>query len=356
MYTVVAVGADQPLGDQLLMADYFHGIDGLGGIHATHPHLTPSETWQALFQNSTEATEGSDLDTTSRLFTASQQPAHEEILKLLRDNEPDSITIVAVGPLTNLARAAATDAEAFLRVKEVVVMGGTIEHPGNVTPVAEFNTFADSIAAARVYALTSPNPKTTIPPVPPAPPGKQSGVPPPPFLGAYPQTLSRKLQVTLFPLDITTNHWLRRGAFDGLVEPLVAAKSPLSEWVSAFLLSTFAKMESLHHGHEGSNVGLSLHDPLCIWYLIAQCHPEYTMTLSEPSDIRVETSGQWTRGMCVVDGRDRKRLDDEQEGEVVGDSGNWLSGGSGNRIRRALVSPGMEIFGVEMLRRIFGVD
>jgi hypothetical protein len=51
-----------------------------------------------------------------------------------------------------------------------------------------------------VYALTSPNPQTTMPPVAPAPPGKQDEAPPPPFLGSYPKKLSRKLGVTLFPL------------------------------------------------------------------------------------------------------------------------------------------------------------
>jgi hypothetical protein len=120
------------------MADYFHGRDGLGGIYDSHPHLSPADTWKTLF-NLDKATDdpeevaiAEELRTTHTLFTPSQLPAHEEILRLLRDNEPDTFTIVAVGPLTNLALAAAADPNAFLRAKEVVVMGGAINFEGNV--------------------------------------------------------------------------------------------------------------------------------------------------------------------------------------------------------------------------------
>jgi inosine-uridine nucleoside N-ribohydrolase len=192
-----------------------------------HPHLTPAETWKSLFLplpenlSEEEAAELQAVKERHSLFTPSLKPAHEQMLELLRDNEPDTITIVAVGPLTNLALAAAKDPETFLRVKEVVVMGGAIDAPGNVsaahvhcalyvfwttrplsiltqrvltldqmTPGAEFNTYADSVASARIFALTSRNPQATMPPT-----LSGKGQLPP-----YPEKLSRQLTLKLFPL------------------------------------------------------------------------------------------------------------------------------------------------------------
>ncbi|KAK0304205.1 hypothetical protein LTR01_007561 [Friedmanniomyces endolithicus] len=385
---LVAVGPDHPLNDQILMADHFRKSKFL------HPSMTPDEAWKALFiaeekaQDPVMAASAFELPQRNTLFDVSHRPSHLEILRLLRESEPDTITIVAIGPLTTLALAAAEDPETFLRVKEVVVMGGTIDQAGNVsppahhpwapeppyrlikqapgpirdllnlrnqiTPLAEFNTFADAYAAARVYALTSPNPHTTLPPTPPAPPGVDPGSDaPPPFLAPYPEKLSRRLNVTLFPLDITERHLLTRGEYRKVITPLLEAKSPLAEWTEAFLSSTFDKIETLQKDVTGDTVSLQLHDPLCIYYCITSSDSRWKMNKDE--DIRIETSGQWTRGMCVVDKRTRKKREDGDVGEQPGDNGNWLSGQAGNRLMRCVGSPGEETFGGYMLKRIFNL-
>ncbi|RMX80110.1 hypothetical protein D0869_07809 [Hortaea werneckii] len=334
---VVAVGPEHPLTDDMLMADYFHGRDGLGGIHESHPHLSPDDTWKSVLsaaRNSDDPAMSEIADELAKkdaLFTPSHKPAHQEILRLLRENEPDTVTIVAIGPLTNLALAASEDPEAFLRVKEVVVMGGTINEPGNITPEGEFNTFADPVAAARVYALTSPNPFTTMPPTPPAPPGAKEGEHPPPYLASYPQKLSRQLKVTMFPLDITERHLIKRGEYRKTMEPVIASGSPLAEWTTAFLNATFDKVESLQSKVSGDEVGLQLHDPLCVWYCMIKAG-EAGWKVNVDEDIRIETSGQWTRGMCVVDRRSRRKREDDDVCERAGDSGNWLSSKAGNRV------------------------
>ncbi|GAB7338788.1 hypothetical protein MBLNU457_5493t2 [Dothideomycetes sp. NU457] len=373
----IAIGAEGPLAEQLVIADYFH-------------------TWKALFEPASDrdgaGVSEEELRDPNAMFRPSQKPSHEEILRLLRENDKDTITIVAIGPLTNLARAAAEDPETFLRAKEVVVMGCTIERSGNVqsppppirppsppapphrltkapstplrialnirnqvTPVAEFNTFADSIAAARLYALSSPKPSSTMPPVPPKASTDVSKADAPATpLKAYPEKLSRQLNVTLFPLDITSTHELTKKQFNESVEPLRQAGSPLAAWTEAFLSSTFNKVESLRKGLTGELVSLTLHDPLCVWYCMITDRPGWK--LQTEVDMRVETSGQWTRGMCVVDRRNRKRraADDDDE-KKSGDTGNWLSPNSGNRLNVCTQSPGAEQFATELLQRVYGL-
>ncbi|KAJ5332415.1 Inosine/uridine-preferring nucleoside hydrolase [Penicillium brevicompactum] len=340
---VLAVGAEDPLEDQKMLADYFHGTDGLGGIHATHPHLTATKEWEHLFTPTLDS-EGIEpvADCTGpndHAFVSSKVPAHKEILRALRENEPDSVTLVAVGPLTNLALAAAEDPETFLRVKEVVVMGGAINEPGNVTPMGEFNAYADAVAAARIFALTSPNPHTTIPIT------KSDLLPP------YPAKLSRQLTLRLFPLDITLRHNLSKGQFRKSIAPLLEGGSPLAEWVDAFMGHTFKTLERLHPGHVGDDAELSLHDPVCVWYAITSDDPKWVYAPNSPEDIRIDSLGQWTRGMCVIDRRNRHRIEGDEESSS--DHGLWLSGRAGNRIWRMDGSPAEGNFGDVIIQRLF---
>ena len=88
--------------------------------------------------------------------------AHRMMIDLIRGH-PHEITLIAVGPLTNLARLLDKDPEAARLVAGVVVMGGafgTRGHTGNVTPVAEANIANDPEAADAVF--TAPWPVTAI--------------------------------------------------------------------------------------------------------------------------------------------------------------------------------------------------
>ncbi|KAJ2906058.1 hypothetical protein MKZ38_003095 [Zalerion maritima] len=352
---VVAIGAEHPLEDEILMADHFHGVDGLHGVHAEHPNLTPADTWRELFVDG--ELDSSKIPSYSRFFTPSKQRAHMEMLRILRENPEDTISIVAVGPMTNIALAAAEDPETFLRVKELVVMGGAIGVPGNITPVAEFNTYADSVASARVFALSSPTPKSTMPAIP----ENISTLPP------YPEKLSKTLKLALLPLDITTPHLLMKTFLVEKMSPLMQEGSPLAVWTNTFLSRTMDKIESMEGN--GEEPGLSLHDPLCVWYMILRDHPAWKST-PKPEDIRIETSGQWTRGMHVVDSRIRAKLGEKEGAQVnpapedpmqtialdedPGDTMGWLSLKRGNRINRIIQTPGEELFAKELMKSVFG--
>jgi len=115
----VAEGASAPLVKQLVTAPEVHGPDGLGGEAGTLPE--PSRS-------------------------ALELPAHDVLTTLARKS-PGEITLVATGPLTNVARALRDDRTAVALYKRVVIMGGAFAVPGNTGPVAEFNFYVDPEAA-----------------------------------------------------------------------------------------------------------------------------------------------------------------------------------------------------------------
>ncbi len=74
---------------------------------------------------------------------------------------PGDVTIIALGPLTNIAKAFARDPAIEEMVGQIVIMGGALEGPGNITPAAEFNIFCDPVSARAVFRSNTT--KTLVP-------------------------------------------------------------------------------------------------------------------------------------------------------------------------------------------------
>lgn len=116
-------GCERPLINAPQYAAYVHGEDGLGdcGIPASKKQSQPEHAVQALVR--------------------------------LADENPGELTLVAIGPLTNLAVALRLDPELPQKLKELVVMGGAIYGKGNAGSLtAEFNIHTDPEAAHKVFS------------------------------------------------------------------------------------------------------------------------------------------------------------------------------------------------------------
>lgn len=123
----VAVGEQNPAGDRFTArAAEVHGRNGIGDVDLPPPHAVPSPL------------SGAELI----LESASR---HDGELRL-----------VAIGPLTNLARALELDPELPGRIARLTIMGGAVWCPGNITEAAEANIFYDPEAADAVFAANWP--------------------------------------------------------------------------------------------------------------------------------------------------------------------------------------------------------
>src|SRR6059036_289387 len=124
---VIAMGAAEPLARALVTGQRYHGEDGLGDL-ANWPE-TP------------------------------KPPLEPDAVSVIIDQARRSqrlLTLVALGPLTNLALTLKADAGAVSLIGRIVAMGGAVDVPGNITPTAEFNMSVDPEAAHRVLAARLP--------------------------------------------------------------------------------------------------------------------------------------------------------------------------------------------------------
>jgi purine nucleosidase len=121
----VVAGADRALLGAFTSEPRVHGVDGLGGV---------------MLPDGPPATPGIAADA---------------IRSVLRGAAPDSVTLIGIGPATNLALALATEPALAGRVAEVVLMSGAVSE-GNITPAAEFNAWSDPEALAILLGCGRP--------------------------------------------------------------------------------------------------------------------------------------------------------------------------------------------------------
>jgi purine nucleosidase len=197
-----------------------HGIDGLGGANF----------------------EVAELRT--------RHPAEKIIIDEVRA-APEAVTLVALGPLTNVARAFQRDPELPSLVGQIVMMGGAVKAPGNITPAAEFNIYCDPQSARAVFRAPSTK--------------------------------------TLIPLDVTNRVMLTFDLFNQLPDETTK--------VGAFLRTILPPAFRAYRQQFGLE-GIHVHDSVALTSLIA---PEL-FTLEEMAG-DVETMGELTVGQTVFDRR-----------------------------------------------------
>lgn len=216
----VFAGAQRPLVRPLVTAEYVHGKTGLDGPELPEPTM-PLQTAHAV----------------------------DFLIDTLMREEAGSVTICALGPLTNIALALIREPDTAPRIRQIVLMGGGFFEGGNVTPAAEFNIYVDPHAAKSVF---------------------EAGVP-----------------IVMMPLDVTHKALTtakRVEAFRALGNRTGSA--------TAELLDFFERFDEEKYGTDGG----PLHDPCVIAYLLKP-----GLFDGRGCNVEVETMSELTMGMTVID-------------------------------------------------------
>jgi len=191
----IAKGADRPLKGNPIYAHSVHGKDGLGGAKID---ISRGEEWWQFSPGSAD-----------------------QLITKMACQYPDEMTLIATGPLTNLALAIQRDRKGMRKLEGIVIMGGAVRTNGNVTPHAEFNFISDPLAAKIV--------------------------------------LDSELPITLVPLDVTHRVSLTPQWMEEKVKPMNHSFSKFVIEATGYNSTThqFSNQELIH-----------LHDPLAVGVVI----------------------------------------------------------------------------------------
>ena len=210
-------------------AAHIHGSDGMGNLAAQLPPAT--HDW-ATAQSS---------------------------VQLLGDRlraEPGAITVVAIGPLTNLAAVERQRPGTLRQAREIVVMGGAFQRDGNVAPKAEFNIWFDPEAADVVFRSQA--------------------------------------NLVIVPLDVTTQLRLTPAIATAIVATV--PPTPLTQFITQ--LCEFMVSTAIAYRETAGVPAFLVHDAATIAYLL---YPH--LFQGRRAWVQVETQGEVTRGQTIFGDR-----------------------------------------------------
>ena len=216
----VFAGCDAPMARKLVTAEHVHGKTGLDGPQLPEPTMP------------LQAQHGVDY-----------------IIETLRTEPPGTVTLVPIGPLTNIGVAFKRAPDIIERVQEIVLMGGAYFEVGNITPAAEFNIYVDPEAADIVF---------------------KSGA-----------------TITVMPLDVT--HKALTSA--KWIADIKALDTDVGRMVASWT-DFFERFDIEKYGSQGA----PLHDPCTIAYLINS-----DLFQGRHINVAIETHSDLTLGMTVAD-------------------------------------------------------